>query len=223
MRPFDQELRARATGVLRISNPAQESLMRNLNVGILIYNDVEVLDFAGPFEVFSRTRMQPGVESRRSNDGAPFNVYSVAKTKAPVLATGGLEIIPKYDFATSPAIDLLVVPGGWGSRKLMDDEETLAWIRRTAAGATRVVSICTGALLLAKAGLLSGKRATTHGAAFNTLKSLDPTIDVVKKRFVDEGVVTSAGISAGIDMALYVVEQLMGPEVSDDTAAYMEY
>ena len=197
--------------------------MCTMNVGILVFHDVEVLDFAGPFEVFSRTRMQPGVDSRRSNDGAPLNVYTVAKTKAAVLATGGLEIVPKYDFSDCPPVDLLVIPGGFGTRRLLNDEETLAWIKSTAARATKVASVCTGSLLLAKAGLLTGKRATTHSGAFETLKSLDPSIHVVKERFVDEGIITSAGISAGIDMALHVVSKLLGPEVSDDTAAYMEY
>jgi len=120
-------------------------------------------------------------------------------------------------------VDLLVVPGGWGTRKLLKDEETIGWIRSTAASAAKMTSVCTGALLLAKAGLLHGKRATTHGGAFDTLRCLDPTIDVIKKRFVDEGIITSAGISAGIDMALHVVDQLLGRETSADTAAYMEY
>src|SRR5215475_2686397 len=132
--------------------------MRVMNVAVFVFDEVEVLDFAGPFEVFSRTRMQPGVESRGSNDGAPFNVYLVAKTKTPVLATGGLEIVPNYDFSDSPPIDLLVVPGGWGTRKLLKDEETIAWIRSTAASAAKMTSVCTGSLLLAKAGLLHGKR-----------------------------------------------------------------
>jgi transcriptional regulator GlxA family with amidase domain len=197
--------------------------MKILNVGILIFDDVEVLDFAGPFEVFSRTRLQPGVESRRSNDGAPFNVYSVARTKAPVIATGGLKIVPKYGFSDCPPIHVLIVPGGWGTRKLLDDEETILWIKKVTSCGARVTSVCTGALLLAKAGLLRNKKATTHWGAFKTLAALDPTIHVRKKRYVDQGIITSAGISAGIDMALYVVGELLGPDVSADTARYMEY
>ena len=197
--------------------------MKTLNVGILVFDDVEVLDFAGPFEVFSRTRMHPGVESRRSDDGAPFSVYSVASTKAPVITTGGLVIVPKYDFSDYPPVDLLVVPGGWGTRKLLDDENTISWIRKVAGSATKVTSVCTGSLLLAKAGLLRDKQATTHRGAFGTLAALDPTIQVKRERYVDQGIITSAGISAGIDMALYVVEELLGPEVSADTARYMEY
>ena len=194
-----------------------------LNVGILIFDDVEVLDFAGPFEVFSRTRMRPGVESRRSSEGAPFNVYSVARIKEPVIATGGLEVQPRYDFTNCPPVDLLVVPGGWGTRRLLDNDDTLSWIRKVAEGGARIMSVCTGSLLLAKAGLLKNKAATTHWGALETLAALDPTIKVCRKRYVDQGIVTSAGISAGIDMALYVVGELLGPEVSEDTARYMEY
>jgi len=194
-----------------------------LNVGILIFDDVEVLDFAGPFEVFSRTRMRPGVESRRSSEGAPFNVYSVARIKEPVIATGGLEIQPRYDFTNCPPVDLLVVPGGWGTRRLLDNDDTLSWIRKVAEGGARITSVCTGSLLLAKAGLLKNKAATTHWGALETLAALDPTIKVRRKRYVDQGIITSAGISAGIDMALYVVGELLGSEVSEDTARYMEY
>jgi len=194
-----------------------------LNVGILIFDDVEVLDFAGPFEVFSRTRMRPGVESRRSSEGAPFNVYSVARIKEPVIATGGLEIQPRYDFTNCPPVDLLVVPGGWGTRRLLDNDDTLSWIGKVAEGGARITSVCTGSLLLAKAGLLKNKAATTHWGALETLAALDPTIKVRRKRYVDQGIITSAGISAGIDMALYVVGELLGSEVSEDTARYMEY
>ena len=195
-----------------------------MNTGILVFDGVELLDFAGPFEVFSRARMRPGVESRQSDDGAPFNVYTVAKTTAPVFATGGVEIIPKYGIADYLPIDLLVVPGGWGTRKLLDDTEILAWIKQVAAGGARVTSVCTGSLLLAKAGLLGGKSATTHWGALDTLASIDPTITVCRKqRFVNDGIVTSAGISSGIDMAFHVVEALLGGNVAEDTAHYMEY
>jgi transcriptional regulator GlxA family with amidase domain len=194
-----------------------------MRVGILIFEDVEVLDFAGPFEVFSRTRMKPGVDSRRAGGAVPFDVFCVARLKIPVLATGGLQIVPNYGFADCPAIDLLVVPGGWGTRTLLDNEETLAWIQKIAATGARITSVCTGSLLLAKAGLLKHKEATTHWGALETLAALDPTIHVSKKRYVDQGIITSAGVSAGIDMALYVVGQLLGSEISRDTARYMDY
>ena len=109
--------------------------MDRINVGILIFDNVEVLDFAGPFEVFSRTRLTPGVESRRSEESAPFRVFTIAKTPEPVTATGGLVVVPQYGFAGAPRIDLLVVPGGFGTRALLHDTETLDWIRETATKA----------------------------------------------------------------------------------------
>ncbi|MFP5286760.1 MAG: DJ-1/PfpI family protein [Thermoanaerobaculia bacterium] len=198
--------------------------MTRQNVGILIFDNVEVLDFAGPFEVFSRTRTVPGPESRRSDDSAPFHVFTVAKSKDPVTATGGLVVVPHHDFADAPRIDLLVVPGGFGTRPLLHDEETLEWIRHTAAAARQVTSVCTGSLLLGKAGLLEGKRATTHWAALDLLESLGTGAEVQRElRVVDDGVITSAGVASGIDMAFYVVERVCGKEVADATARYIEY
>jgi transcriptional regulator GlxA family with amidase domain len=193
-------------------------------VGILIFDEVEVLDFAGPYEVFSRTRLVPGVESRRSNASAPFEVFTVAASTTPVAATGSLRVVPDFDFASAPPIDILVVPGGFGTRGLLRDEATLAWIRQTAAAARQVTSVCTGALLLARTGLLGGRRATTHWGALGLLAEVDPTIRVEPDhRVVDDGIVTSAGVSAGIDMALAVVESMCGRAVADETAHYMDY
>ncbi len=198
--------------------------MTRQNVGILIFDNVEVLDFAGPFEVFSRTRTVSGPESRRSEDSAPFHVFTVAKSKDPVSATGGLIVVPHHDFADAPRIDLLVVPGGFGTRPLLNDEETLDWIRRTAAAARQVTSVCTGSLLLGKAGLLEGKRATTHWAALDLLESLGTGAEVQRElRVVDDGIITSAGVASGIDMAFYVVERLCGQDIADETARYIEY
>ena len=198
--------------------------MERLHVGILIFDGVEVLDFAGPFEVFSRTRLTPGVESRRSEESAPFQVFTVARTADPVVATGGLTVVPHHGFADAPRIDLLVVPGGFGTRPLLHDEEMLDWIRRTAATARQVTSVCTGALLLAKAGLLEGRRATTHWASLDLLDSLAAGVEVDgRSRVVDDGVITSAGVASGIDMSFYIVETLFGREVADETAHYIEY
>jgi transcriptional regulator GlxA family with amidase domain len=195
-----------------------------VNVGILIFENVEVLDFAGPFEVFSRTRTVPGAESRRSDDNAPFHVFTVAKTRDAMTATGGLVVVPAFGFADAPRIDLLVVPGGFGTRSLLHDEETLEWIRRTAAAARQVTSVCTGALLLGKLGLLDGKQATTHWAALDLLESIAPAARVDReRRVIDDGIVTSAGVASGIDMAFYIVETLCGAEVAEETARYIEY
>jgi len=198
--------------------------MDKWNVGILIFDDVEILDFTGPFEVFSRTRLQPGPESRRSEDSAPFRVFTVARTPAPIATTGGLQVVPHHSFADAPPIHLVVVPGGWGTRRLLQDAETLAWIRQVAGRARRVTSVCTGSLLLTQAGLLQGRHATTHWGALDTLASLPGGVAVEREhRVVDDGIITSAGVASGIDMAFYVVEVLFGRDVADETAHYIEY
>jgi len=205
-----------------------------LNVGILIFDGVEVLDFAGPFEVFSRTRLVAGLDSRRprsdddDHDDVPLNVFTVAQSGADtaIVATGGLRVVPHHGFDSAPSIDLLVVPGGFGTRSLLNNQDVVAWIAKTAASAQRVTSVCTGALLLAKAGLLSGKRATTHWGAYEALAEVDDTIAVDRGARVvesDDGVITSAGVAAGIDMAFSVVESLFGREVADETARYIDY
>jgi transcriptional regulator GlxA family with amidase domain len=197
---------------------------RRRKVGILIFDKVELLDFAGPFEVFSRTRLVPGPASRRSEESAPFEVFTVAPSHAPVNAVGGLEVLPHYSFADAPPIDLLVVPGGFGTRALLGDADVVGWIRRVAETAERVTAVCTGALLLSQAGLLEGRRATTHWAALDELAGLDHGAVVVRdRRVVDDGVITSAGISSGMDMAFYLVEALFGREVAEETAHYIEY
>lgn len=197
---------------------------RRRNAGILVFDNVEVLDFAGPFEVFSRTRLEPGVESRRSDDSAPFRVFTVAPAPGQITATGGLRVIPDYDFANTPHLDLLVVPGGFGTRPLLANETVLEWIRQQSVTTEVMTSVCTGSLLLARAGLLANRRATTHWSSLDALAALDASITVERElRVVDDGIVTSAGVSAGIDMALAVVESLHGREVADETAHYIEY
>jgi transcriptional regulator GlxA family with amidase domain len=209
------------------NSPAQPSVDK-YNVGILLFDGVEVLDFAGPFEVFSRTRLVPGVESRRSDASAPFRVFTVTRKGETVTASGDLQLTPRYSFHTAPPIDLLVVPGGYGTRALLRDRETLDWIRTTAATAKKVTSVCTGSLLLAQAGLLDGRRATTHWGALDLLQEISDSrkadISVQRDlRFVDDGVITSAGVSAGIDMALHIVDRMCGASVAAETAHYMEY
>jgi len=198
------------------------------NVGILLFDGVEVLDFAGPFEVFSRTRLVPGVESRRSDASAPFRVFTIAKKGEHITATGDLYLTPHYSFQTAPPIDILVVPGGYGTRALLNDSETLDWIRAAAATARKVTSVCTGSLLLAQAGLLDGRRATTHWGALDLLQEISDSrgaaISVQRDlRFVEDGAITSAGVSAGIDMALHVIDRICGASVAAETAHYMDY
>jgi len=198
--------------------------MEKWNVGILVFDDVEVLDFAGPFEVFSRTRLQPGLDTRRSDDSAPFEVFTVARRREPVTCTGGLVVLPRFGFDDAPRIDLLLVPGGFGTRALLHDGAVLDWIRRTAAGARKLASVCTGSLLLAQAGLLEGRHAATHWGALDLLASLGRGVLVERtRRVVDHGVLTSAGVASGLDLSFYVVETLFGREVADETARYIEH
>jgi transcriptional regulator GlxA family with amidase domain len=199
------------------------------NVAILIFNEVEVLDFAGPFEVFSI------VGKRDSSD--PFNVYTVAET-APILARNGLSINPHYSLQNCPPPDILIVPGGggyhadgtpFGTRRELDNQPLLDWIEKCSRSTERLLSVCTGALLLAKIGLLNGRVATTHQGAIaqltDMLSASHPSGKVFPEaRIADNGsIVLSGGISAGIDMSLYVVAQLLGLEQAVETAKYMEY
>ena len=198
--------------------------MKKINVGIFIFDEVEVLDFAGPFEVFSRTRLLKGAESRRSNDSAPFNPFTVSIDTKHLTATGGLKIIADYTFNNFPKIDILIVPGGYGTRTLLNNEILLKWIKAVSDKANITASVCTGSLLLAKAGLLEGKRATTHWGAIEALKSISKDIQVItERRVVNDEIITSAGVSSGIDMAFMIVETLYGEEVSADTAKYIEF
>ena len=198
--------------------------MKKINVGILIFDEVEVLDFAGPFEVFSRTRLLKGAESRRSNDSAPFNPFTVSIDKKSLTATGGLKIIADYTFNNFPKIDILIVPGGYGTRTLLNNEILLKWIKAVSDKANITASVCTGSLLLAKAGLLEGKRATTHWGAIEALKSISKDIQVItERRVVNDEIITSAGVSSGIDMAFMIVENLYGEQVASDTSKYIEF
>jgi transcriptional regulator GlxA family with amidase domain len=202
---------------------AETSVASKIAVGILLFDEVEVLDFAGPYEVFSRTRLKPGVASRRSDDTAPFHVFTLAQQERPVRAIGGLQVTPDFTFASAPSIDLIVIPGGFGTRALLEDGPVLSWVRQTAAHAKLTTSVCTGALLLAAAGLLEGRRATTHWGAYDLLARF-PNVTVDRdRRVVDDGVITSGGVSAGIDMAFQVVEKICGKDVANETAHYIEY
>jgi len=198
--------------------------MKKINVGIFIFDEVEVLDFAGPFEVFSRTRLLKGAESRRSDESAPFNPFTVSIDTKPLTATGGLKIIADYTFNNFPKIDILIVPGGYGTRTLLNNEILLKWIKAVSDKANITASVCTGSLLLAKAGLLEGKRATTHWGAIEALKSISKDIQVItERRVVNDEIITSAGVSSGIDMAFMIVENLYGEQVASDTSKYIEF
>jgi transcriptional regulator GlxA family with amidase domain len=198
--------------------------MNRLNTGIFIFDGVEVLDLAGPFEVFSRARLVPGVESRRSDDSAPFTVFTVARFDESGARDRRITGAPALRLRRR-ASDR---PGRhpWRVRYAPTPRRPRrsAWIQERARKARLTTSVCTGALLLAKAGLLSGKRATTHRGALDLLASLDPTIVVERQmRVVNDRIVTSAGVAAGIDMTLSVVESIHGKSVADETAPYIEF
>ena len=194
------------------------------NVGIFIFDEVDILDFTGPYEEFSRTRTKPGIESRKNNDSAPFNVFTISKLQETIRVSGGLKVLADYNFKDSPKIDILLIPGGLGTRSLLQSKETIFWILDTAEGASLITSVCTGSLLLARAGLLKNKKATTHWGALELLKNVSPSTKILKdRRVVDDGIITSAGVSSGIDMAFQVVAKLFGDDVAADTAKYIEY
>ena len=191
-------------------------------VGIYLFDGVEVLDFAGPFEVFSTAAR---VHGRREPPSPPiFVVATVGRGFAPVVARGGLRVQPAFNLEDHPPLDVLIIPGGVVDAE-MDQPELMAWLIRTAPATSVTASVCTGAFLLAQAGLLHGKQATTHWEDLAELRRLFPEVDVVEgKRWVDLGsIVTSAGISAGIDMSLHLVARLAGAELARKTALQMQY
>jgi transcriptional regulator GlxA family with amidase domain len=199
-----------------------ERAMNRKRVGILVFPDVEVLDFCGPFEVFSVTRLD---EARRREEPSPFEPLLVAEHEGVVKATGGLRVITDHTLTSCPPLDILVVPGGWGTRQQISNRRLLDWIAERARQVETLTSVCTGSMLLGHAGVLDGRRATTHWRSLDWMRQSFPTVTVEEKLHVveDAHVLTSAGISAGIDMALRVVERYHGHDVALATARNMEY
>jgi transcriptional regulator GlxA family with amidase domain len=191
-------------------------------IGILLFPEVEVLDFCGPYEVFSVTRLD---ENRRREQPSPFRVLLVADTAEPIIAAGGMRVVPDCTTTACPSLDILLVPGGWGTRDQMQNTRTIDWLRQRAPKVETLTAVCTGSLLLGQAGLLDGRRATTHYASLGLLRERFPKVTVVdNEHVVEEGnTLTSAGISAGIELALRVVARYFGEPVARNTARYMEY
>jgi transcriptional regulator GlxA family with amidase domain len=196
--------------------------MNRKRLGIVIFDDIEVLDFCGPFEVFSTTRLN---EERRREEPSPFDVLLVSQFNRTITTTGGMKIMPDATFENCPPLDILVVPGGWGTRSEMYNETMIAFIRAEAINVETLASVCTGALILGNAGLLDGLRATTHWRSLKLMQELFPKVTVDSKSHVIQqgNVITSAGISAGIDMALHVVANYCGESIARLTARHMEY
>lgn len=192
-------------------------MMNKWSVGIFLFNEVEVLDFAGPFEVFSVTEV---------NEEKTFTVYTVSENGEMITARNGLKVQQDYSIENLPPVDILIIPGGLGARKYeIKNEIVIKWIRQQMKEVKLMTSVCTGALLLAKAGLLEGLKATTHWASIEKFKNEFQNVEVIENvKFVDEGhIITSAGISAGINMAFHIVKNLLGMHVAEDTAKRMEY
>jgi transcriptional regulator GlxA family with amidase domain len=191
-------------------------------VAIFLFPEVEVLDFAGPYEVF--TTASRVFKMNDPSTPAPFTVFTVAREAGSIRARAGLVVMPDHTFANHPPIDLLIVPGGVVTAEVKTPA-VAEWIKRTAGTAKLTASVCTGAFLLAQAGLLEGKKAATHWSDMSELREMYPSLTVLDQtRWVDEGsIVTSAGISAGIDMSLHLVERLAGRELALNTARRMEF
>lgn len=187
------------------------------SVAILLFDDAEDLDFCGPMSVFSM--------ANRNLDPEPFSIFTVAEKKKPLTTRHGLTVTPAYSFESHPAIDILVIPGGLGARREVHNDAVIIWIRKNAACAEHLLSVCTGALLTGAAGLLDGIQATTHHSAFDKLHEIAPAAIIVRnKRFVDNGkIVVAAGVTAGIDTAIHLVGKLIDKACADKIVDIMEY
>jgi transcriptional regulator GlxA family with amidase domain len=188
-----------------------------MNIGIFIFDGAQELDFTGPWEVLNGW-------AREAQGEPEISVFTVARTREPIRCSNGLRVLPDYTWDDSPALDLLVFPGG-RVRRLLDDGEVHAWLERTQAAGALMTSVCTGAHVLASAGLLRDRPATTWFGALDALTDIDPTIDLRHdERFVDSGeVITSAGVSAGIDMALHLVARLDSPDRAEAVRRWIQY
>lgn len=187
------------------------------NIGIFLFNEVEVLDFAGAFEVFSLAESQ-GVKA--------FNVFTVSETGKMISARNGLMVVPHYSFGNHPPIDVLIIPGGYGAEHVeILNPVVLEWIKKCQTTAALTASICTGAFLLAEAGLLNGINATTHWMDYERLESEYPKVNVIRDvKYVDQGsIMTAGGISAGINLCLHIVSCLQGEVSARHIARKMEF
>lgn len=195
---------------------------RSLAVGILLFPHVEVLDFAGPFEVFSVANRVARRDQGR--EVPPFSVTTVAASREVVLARHGLSVLPRHSFNDAPQYDVLVVPGGVVTQP-MNDAATLDYVQRASSQASLTASVCTGAFILAKTDIIRGQRVTTHWEDIADLRQAFPSLAVVENvPFVEAGdVITSAGISAGIGMSLHMVSRILGEKIALSTAKQMQY
>ena len=184
----------------------------SITTGILLFDQVEELDVVGPWEVFTMARTEGDA------------VVTIAESLDPIHCAKGMRVLPDHTFDDAPALDVVIVPGGQGTRTEVDNQVLLDWIAKVAPGCTWVTSVCTGAFLLHRAGPAAGKRVTTHWASIDRLRDEGNVTVHERVRYVRDGnLVTSAGVAAGIDMALWVVGQIYGVEHARVTQYAMEY
>jgi transcriptional regulator GlxA family with amidase domain len=185
-------------------------------IGILLFADVELLDFAGPYEVFS--------VANELNDFRLFNVFTISETGQAIRSIHGMRVLPDYSISNCPAVDILLIPGGDGTKKVIGNALLMEWILATYEKSEITFSVCSGARVLARLGLLNNLEFATHHLVIDDVLSIAKGARInTEKRFVDNGrIMTSAGISAGIDLALHIVEKLHGRLVKEETIAYME-
>ena len=187
------------------------------NVGIYLFNKVELLDFAGPYEVFSTTS--------ELNDHKVFKVFTISEDGGAIKSVNGLIVIPDYSFDNHPKIDILIIPGGEGTKNEIKKKKVMEWVNKTQGSAEIMATVCSGARIPAVLGLLDGLEATTHHSVIDDVKKLAPNVIIDHtKRFIDNGkIMTSGGISAGIDLSLHIVKKLCGEDTAQKTMEYMEY
>jgi transcriptional regulator GlxA family with amidase domain len=192
-------------------------MLSGMRVGIALFDGAEELDFAGPWEVLAAWATQWPEDD--------VEVFTVARTLEPVTCAKGLRVLPDRTWADAGPVDVLVYPGGMGTRRELADADVLGWLRGVSASGTLMTSVCTGSLVYAAAGLLRGRPATTHWSTLDRLAELDATIEVrPNDRFVDDGdVITAAGVSAGIDMALHLVARLDSTDAARRVKRNIQY
>lgn len=208
-------------------------MKKQWNVGIVLFDDVDVLDYSGPFEVLSLTvnnakEVPELLTACIPVERKPFKVWTISKDGRVVTSNNGLKIVPDFSFASlNQNLDILIVPGGpfKAIEACLYDREFIHWIGSFHQSGGVIASICSGAILLAEAGVLTNKKATTHPFAYEYMEKSYSDIEVVRDvRFIDNGnVLTSGGVSAGIDMSLYLVGKLLGEEMAKTTAATIVY
>jgi len=191
-----------------------EEARMGYTIGIVAFEDAEELDFVGPWEVFTMAAQANGTD----------RVVLIAERLEPVRCAKGLRVLPDHTFEDAPPLDVVLVPGGIGTRREMDNSRLTSWLREVGARCRWVTSVCTGSLVLHRAGFLAGRRATTHWSVLDALRELGDVTVLEGRRYVRDGnVVTAAGVSAGIDMALWLVGELHDPDFARGVQRFMEY